>query len=243
MNMEILKEIGLTNTEIKVYVALLQLGSSLASRISQSSKVERAVTYHILGKLIRKGVASYVIKENRKYFSAAEPEKLRNLLREKEDLLNDLIPELSKLEKTQEQSLSIEVFRGIEGYKTVVEDLIRDKKPYYIIGYAGKGAMISKFWYIHYQKRRIKRKIPRYLLVHQSKKDIDSLKYPMTRTRILPEKIIHEPKTATIIYGNDKVLLFLPLHEFAGIRIKNKEMHDSYRGYFDILWNQSKAYK
>ncbi|MBI4452620.1 hypothetical protein HY637_04265 [Candidatus Woesearchaeota archaeon] len=243
MNMEILKELGLTNTEIKIYITLLQLGSSLASKISRHSKVERAVTYHTLEKLMRKGIASYVIRENRKYFSAAEPEKLKALMTEKEELLNNLIPELKKLEKPQDQPLSIEVFRGVEGYKTVMEDLIRDKKPYYIIGYSGKGSTISKFWYIHYQKRRIKKKIRRYLLVHRGKKNIDSLKYPLTKTRVLPETIIYEPKTSTIIYGKDNVLLFLPLQEFAGIRIKNKETHESYLEYFNILWHQSKPYK
>ena len=48
MNTDILKEIGLTDTEIKVYIALLEQGESLASKISGKAEVERAVTYHIL---------------------------------------------------------------------------------------------------------------------------------------------------------------------------------------------------
>ncbi len=238
MNTEVLKEIGLTNTEIKVYVTLLELGPSLASKISKTANVERTVTYHVLEKLIRKGIVSFVIKENRKYFSAAEPEKLRDLLREKEDILNQIIPQLVKLKKSEEQPLSIEVFRGKEGFKTVMEDLIRDKKPYYILGYTGKGPDIAKFWFVHWQKRRIKNKVKRYLLVHKGKENLKILKYPLTRIKILPEQIIHEPKTSTIIYS-DKILLFLPLEEFAGIRIKNKEIHDSYKEYFDILWKKS----
>lgn len=62
MNTEILKEIGMTETEIKVYIALLEQGESLASKISLKAGVERAVTYHILEKLIKKGIVSYVIK-------------------------------------------------------------------------------------------------------------------------------------------------------------------------------------
>ena len=48
MNVEILKEIGLTETEVKIYIKLLELGPSLASGISKKANVERAVTYHIL---------------------------------------------------------------------------------------------------------------------------------------------------------------------------------------------------
>lgn len=243
MDTNILKEIGLTETEIKVYIALLEQGESLASKISGKAVVERAVTYHILEKLIKKGIASYVIKENRKYFSAAEPEKLKSLLKEKEDSLNDLIPELAKLKKSEEQPLSIEVFKGKEGFKTVMEDLIKDKKPYYIIGYTGKAPEISGFWYIHWNKRRVKNKVKRYLLIHKKDENLDILKYPLTYLRILPEQAIQESKTSIIIYGDDKVLLFLPLEEFAGIRIKNKETHDSYKEYFNILWGKSKAIK
>jgi len=240
MNTEILKELGLTNTEIKVYLTLLELSPSLASKISKKANVERTVTYHTLEKLLRKGIISYVIKENRKYFSAAEPEKLKDLLKEKEASLNDLIPELLKIKKSKEHPLSIEVFKGREGFKTVMEDLIRDKQSYYIIGYTGKGLDIAKFWYIHWNKRRVKNKIHRHLLIHKGKENLETLKYPLTTLKILPEQIVHEPKTSTIIYGNDKILLFLPLEEFAGIRIKNKEIHDSYKEYFDILWKKSK---
>ena len=243
MDTNILKEIGLTDTEIKVYIALLEQGESLASKISGKAEVERAVTYHILEKLIRKGIVSYVIKENRKYFSAAEPEKLKSLLREKEDMLNDLIPELVKLKKSEEQPLSIEVFKGKEGFKTVMEDLIRDKKPYYIIGYTGKAPEIAGFWYIHWNKRRVKNKVKRYLLVHKGDENIETLKYSLTEAKILPEQAIQESKTSIIIYEDDKVLLFLPLQEFAGIRIKNKEVHNSYKEYFDILWKKSKIIK
>ncbi|MBW2974405.1 hypothetical protein KY366_01685 [Candidatus Woesearchaeota archaeon] len=240
MNTEILKELGLTNTEVKIYINLLELGPSLASRLSQKSKVERAVTYHILEKLIRKGLVSYVVKENRKYFSATEPEKLKDLIKEKEASLNQLIPELIKLKKPVEQPLSVEVFRGKEGFKTIMEDFIRDKKPYYIIGYTGRAPYIVKYWYTHWNKRRTNNQVWRYLLIYKGDKNLEALKYPLTRFRILPEERLHESKTSIIIYGEDKILLFLPLEEFAGIRIINKEIHNSYKEYFDILWKKSK---
>jgi sugar-specific transcriptional regulator TrmB len=239
MDAEILRQIGLTGTEIKIYIALLESGSSLASAISKKADVERAVTYHILEKLIKKGIVSYVIKENRKYFSASEPSKLKDLLKEKEDLLNDLIPELIKIRKPEQQPFSIEVFRGKEGFKTVMEDLIKHKQPYFITGYTGKSPEIAEIWYNHWNKRRAKLKIWRYLLIHKDQKNLVALKYPLTKVRIMPSEAV-ESKSSIIVYGEDKVLLFLPIGEFAGIRIKNKEIHDSYKEYFNILWKKSK---
>ena len=223
MNKEILKEIGLTNTEIEVYLSLLEIGQSLASKISQKAKVERAVTYHTLENLIRKGIVSYVIKENRKYFSAAEPEKLHNLIKEKEDLLDEIMPELKKLKSSAEQELGIEVFRGKDGFKTVMEDLIREKEPYYIIGYTGKGTEIAPFWYIHWNKRRAKNKVKRYLLIKEGDEKLDALNFPLTSVKVLPRELIQQSKSSIIVYGKNKVLLFLPLSTFAGIRIENKE--------------------
>ncbi len=240
MNTEILKELGMTNTEIKIYITLLGLGPSLASLISKKANVERAVTYNILDKLARKGLASYVVKENRKYFSAAEPEKLRDLIKEKEYSLNDIIPGLVKLKSQKEQPLFVEVFSGKEGFKTVMDDLIRYKTPFYIIGYTGKGWLISKFWYIHWNKRRIKNKVWRYVLAYKGNEKLDALKYPLTRIRTLPIEAVHGSSSSIIIYGEDKVLLFLPIEGFAGIRIKNRETHKSYKEYFDLLWKIAK---
>ena len=240
MNLEILKQVGLTETEVKVYITLLEIGPNLASTISKKANVERAVTYHTLEKLTRKSVIGYVIKENRKYFSACEPEKLKDLLKEKEDLLNDLIPDLIKIKKLDEHPFSIEVFRGKEGFKTIMEDLIKDKLSYYIIGYTGKGPEIAEYWYIHWNKRRVKNKIWRYLLVKTGQESMEALKYPLTRIRTLSSETIQESRSSIIIYGKEKVLLFLPIQEFAGIRIKNKEIHDSYKEYFDILWKIAK---
>lgn len=243
MNTDPLKGLGLTPTEIKVYLGLLKQGESLASRVSYNSQVERAVTYHTLEKLNRKGLVSSVIKENRKYFQAADPATLRRLLREKEDSLNEIIPLLTQLKSTENFPLSVQVYRGEEGFKTVMEDLIRHKAPYYILGYTGMGPKIARFWYIHWNKRRIKKKIARYLLIEKQDRRIDALKYPLTHVRVLPSTSTIASKSSIIIYGRNKVLLFLPLEEFAGICIENKETHDAYKRYFDFLWKNSKKIK
>ncbi len=240
METRILKELGMTETEIRVYVQLLESGQSLASSISRQSKVERAVTYHILDKLIRKGLVSYVVRENRKYFCAAEPEKLMDLLQEKELPLKGLIASLSALVPSGRQSLFVEVFEGKEGFKTSMEDLLRDGSPYSIIGYTGKGPLIAPFWYKHWNERRIAAKVRRRLLVHGSDSGIEALDSPFTDCRVLPDEAIGAQKTSTIVYGRDRVLLFLPLQEFAGVRIISRETHDSYQEYFDILWKRSR---
>jgi len=95
--MEVLKEIGLNEDESKVYVALLKEGSSLASNISKSTKINRSHTYKILDELIEKGFVSYAIKNNTRYYNPISPEKILDLIREKEFKLKEELPKLINL--------------------------------------------------------------------------------------------------------------------------------------------------
>lgn len=248
MNHEILKTLGLTDAEINVYLALFNLGDSLASKIAKKAHVERSFTYHALESLIQKGLVGYVIKENRKYFHAVEPEKLLDFFKEKkekmqeqEDTLSKLIRSLHLTKATKTPFLNVEVYRGVEGFKTVMNDLIKEKKNYFIIGYTAKSTTIAKYWYAHWNYKRVKMKIKRFLLIPKSMEKKTALKFPLTEVRHLPKKYTAPAKASTIIYGTDKTLIFLPLlDDFAGIAIKNKEIHNSYKDFFDLMWKEAK---
>ena len=64
MNEELLKEIGLTPGEIKVYTALLENDLSRTGKISKLSGVHTSKVYPILDRLIEKGLVSYIIENN-----------------------------------------------------------------------------------------------------------------------------------------------------------------------------------
>ena len=64
MNTKILEAAGLTGNEIKVYLALLELGSVTAGEILKKIEIHRGAVYDTLDKLMEKGLVSYVIKAN-----------------------------------------------------------------------------------------------------------------------------------------------------------------------------------
>ncbi|MBS3097523.1 hypothetical protein J4209_01865 [Candidatus Woesearchaeota archaeon] len=76
MKEEALRKFGLSDREIKVYLALLELGEALASKIAEKTNTPRTLSYDILENLLKKGLVSYVIKSNKKYFSAFDPNNL-----------------------------------------------------------------------------------------------------------------------------------------------------------------------
>src|SRR3989338_10263479 len=85
----ILEQVGLTGNETKVYLALLDLGSALAGEITKKCGVNRTNVYDALDRLMEKGLASFVIQANRKYFEATPAERIIDHLEEQEKEINN----------------------------------------------------------------------------------------------------------------------------------------------------------
>ena len=100
MELKILKDIGLTDGEIKAYLALLELGKSTVGKIIEKSRVSPSKIYDVLNRLIEKGLISYIIEGKVKHFKAAPPKNVLNYIERKEEDL--------KLHKNEFKKFSIE---------------------------------------------------------------------------------------------------------------------------------------
>ena len=78
---EELKQFGLSENEVKLYVTLLKTGTSTANRLAELSGLKRSTTYDNLYLLINKGIASLSVKDKVQYYEAAEPQKIVNLIK------------------------------------------------------------------------------------------------------------------------------------------------------------------
>lgn len=240
----ILKQIGLTDHEITVYTALLELGDSLASKIGEKIGMNRTHAYDILDSLIKKGLVSYIIRNNRKYFKAAHPDRLVDYLKEKEksikeqeEKIKQIIPELLALQKPAEEETKVEIYYGKEGIKTVYNDILKRVKEYYILGATGKIAEILKYYFPQHEKQRIKSKIRLKLLFNETARGKDiAEKRRFVEIRFLPSEF--SSPIPTTIY-NDRVIILVWTEPLA-IVIENREVTETYKKYFDLLWGISK---
>ena len=82
----LLEGLGLTKGEIKVYFALLEIGSSTTGEVIKKAKVSRSKVYEMLDRLIDRGLVSFVIRENTKYFEAADPDHILHYVRRERSL-------------------------------------------------------------------------------------------------------------------------------------------------------------
>lgn len=236
---EIMQKIGLTDNEIKIYLSLLKIGSSLASKIVDETKLNRTYIYDRLDKLLDKGLVSYVIKSGKKYFNAVPPDKLLYILEKKEFEIKDekrqlkkILPDLLSLAKKTED-ISIEVFKGMGGLKSITEDILREKKDLFVIGFTGALARELKYFYPQFQKRRVELGIKRKILADHNMRKSPLLEKPLTECRFIPET--YQSPSGMWVYG-DKTTIFLPEKEIYCILIRSKKVAQLYKNYFDILW-------
>src|SRR3989338_9820948 len=94
-----LEELGLTKTESKVYLCLLRKGSIPIGSITKDTGIHRRTIYDIIERLIEKGLVNYILNNDIKYFEAIDPERLLDILKEKEEKIKSILGELKILHK------------------------------------------------------------------------------------------------------------------------------------------------
>lgn len=83
---KLLRSAGLTGTDAKTYLVLLKLGSATGGEIASAGGLYKANAYKSLERLVRLGLAGYVEREGKRekrYFEAADPSRLVQIIEEK----------------------------------------------------------------------------------------------------------------------------------------------------------------
>lgn len=243
MYQEILQNTGLSLNESKVYEALLYLGESNANKISIKSKVHRRNVYDALNKLIEKGLASETFIKKEKHFKAINPERLKEILKEKEEALSKYLPEMQKLHKFIEPEAEAYFFKGVEGFKNYLKLILEEKSTVYFMG--AKAFWLDKrlkHYLTRFDRERKKLGIKfKHLFDYEVKEEKpEILKLVGKPYKFLPKK--YSSNTAVDIFG-DYVVTFVgvssgKLHEEPlQFVLKSKMLAEGYRKFFQFMWD------
>lgn len=245
---DLLRKIGLSDGEIKIYNILLNGGMSPVNKIHEKAGMERRNIYDILNKLIGKGLVSYGIENKRRVFQLTHPNKMIGYIEEKkydldkvQDEIKKIVPSIIQKFNSKKLEINAETYRGIEGVKSIWEDML----DYKIIYWIGSGRYVPKmapYWFINWNKRRVRLKV-KFLNIcrYEMQKEIKHpLKYEYLK--FLPKEFSGNP-TVIGIYGNKTVNFIFDNNIFAFL-IDSKGLADNYRAYHKYLWdNIAKEYK
>src|SRR3989344_5572031 len=231
MDMGILEDIGFSNAEIKVYLALLELGLSTAGPIIEKSGLQSSVVHMTLNRLVNKGFISFIKEGKRNHYQAANPKHITEYIEEKKNQFEALVPELILKQKMAKAVSEVLTFKGIKGIRELLYELLEaGGKEHHTFGSAKESLMMGEAFWVAYHKKRASRGIAAKLLFNESLRGwVGKNKYPRAQYKFTQQGF--EPLTETII-RNDSVGIILWANPPLGILIKNKIVAESY----DKFW-------
>ena len=238
MDADVLVQLGLTKREAHAYLALLKLEEAKAGEIAQSTSEDRTNIYDSLAGLMKKGLASSVLKNNITYYRIAPPEKLQEFLKEKSKLLGQVLPDIKKIYKSYAPKPVIEVYEGNEGVKTVLLDILKDGKDFVGFGATDKAAELLPAFTKRYLKERDEKRI-HARQIYPAGGTVLASKYSTFKQ--LPKQF-SGPST-TIVYGAKVAIFLWFITPAVVILIKNKEAAKAYRNQFEFMWHSIKEHR
>lgn len=238
---EQLTNLGLTQGEAKVYLAMIQIGPSKVGKIVEIAGVSQSKIYNVLDRLILKGLASYNIRDNFKYFQSLEPSRLHefivkkeNEVRRQKEGITQIINDLSKNVYATKRSTS-EIFVGERSLRSAYMALLSESKKgdilRYFYPYADAHDNASPFYSRFYKYQKSKGLVERGI-VNSDFKNSEHFKEIPKDVKL---RYVNFPLPGTIDIFADK-LLIIDWKTITGILITSSEIAGIFVDYFDSIW-------
>src|SRR3989338_6719363 len=194
MEQELFRKIGLTEGEIKVYLALLRLGETTVGAIGRESKVSKSKMYDILDKLIERGFVGYIIKSGTKFFAANDPRMILEYINKKaEDIektkkeAEKILPKLSLQRATLGKKKTAEIYEGFHGLKAVREELILTLKKgdeFLVLGAPRLFNEKWEAWFLDFHRRREARGVGMRIIYNSNAREYGEKRKQFKKTKV-----------------------------------------------------------
>ncbi len=233
----VIKNIGLTPKEAKVYIAMLELGSNTVAAIAAKAQLNRVTTYDILEKLLKKGITHFLTKNGVKFFDATDPQIISHEITRKAHDFKKALPEFRRL-RGEAAHPKVRYFEGFEGIKTLYADTLSSKTE--ILNYSNSKEIRAHWpdYDTEYVKERAHRKIflrgiapddEHGRWVHsQDKKSFREIRLvPKEHFNFTNEINVYDDKVAIVSFKD------VPL---IGMIIESLEIANTQRDIFKMAW-------
>ena len=238
----ILKEIGLSDAQIKVYFALLELGVTKSGPILKKTDLAGSVVYRALENLIADGLVNFVVKAKTKYFSATDPKNLLRLWEDKKEKLESVLPELKAKQKLVKEKQETKMYIGWKGIKTAfnsIFDILPKGSEYiaYATGVSAKDPENVKLFFLNFHRKRIAMNYNVKLIVNKDEKETFFKLYGSKKRPNLGLRFVDNfAPDGMVIFGNNVLIATFEEVKPIAIIISSKEIANSFRKMFYKMW-------
>lgn len=237
-----LRLLNLQDSEIKIYLFLLESSTLNAASIAKGTGIAHTNCYSVLESLLKKGLIEKLIQKNTSLYTANNPSILLNLVEKtKNTVIEELIPNLMHIHKSQINKPVVKFYEGPEQIKTVFLEMYEADES--IIAFTSLNKLFPLFpgffekWRKELKKRNIFLKD--ILSADTKKEQINIGTQEMGvffEHKIIPEK--YGTIATDILIWNDKILLFTLEDPIFGTVITNGHLADTFRIIHRSLWDR-----
>lgn len=248
---KILKKLGLSESEITVYLSLAA-GRRSPRDIIKDTGEKRPTVYYALTSLERRGLVSKSGKESDQKIILEPLHKLEHLVEEKKHELETLTADIQILKTALETTAptndrpTVSFFEGVEAVKNAMMDTLycRSKLICSVVPKENFAWQVGAEFVERYVGSRIDRKIQTRNLWEQR---VDPTIYQnyykgKSDVRILPE-VMHGTFQTIVYLYDDKTLYVSSRANAYCVLITSKEHHDTMMAWFEGLWGASDVYE
>jgi len=243
MPLATLQNLGLSINEAKIYEALLDLNEASVGQIASKTKLHRRNIYDALNRLTERGIVFPELTKGKNHYLPADPSILSELLSQKRGDLNKILPDLKKRYINRQGLQEAYIYRGIEGFKNYMRDILRVGKNGYFIGakFGWFGPELKNFTQEFLKKAKQKNIIFYHIFDHEVRKGSKSiLKKLGPNYRFLPPK--YSTHSACDIFGDYVVTLtYLRSRKIKQDAVlfvlRDKQLAASYRKWFQFIYD------
>jgi len=231
-----LKTFGLTDKEIKVYIACLGLGSASVYQISQKANLPRSTCYEVLEALAKHGLISSLLKKKVQYYSAEPPETLIYNLRQRTEQLQTIIPQLQVLYGQAETKPQVRFYEGRAAVASILNEFLNEASEQIAFSSTEEFQVIGEV-FKKYVDARVKRGIPAKVIMNDSplaQQLKQSGSNELREVRILPKPYEHHN---LIMVWNNKVAIFTLQKSYNVLITESEVVAGFYKMVFQFMWN------
>lgn len=217
---QILEKIGLSKHESTIYLALLELGPSYITQISEKTSIHRPLVYKALPSLLEKKLVTKTRRAKRTIYMAEPPNRLETMFDDLRIDFFEALPELEDQYSIKDQKPRVRFLQGRDGTKRVFDDIVRSLKKgdifYRYSSNTDGQEKKDKYLPRNYRKMRDEKKLERQVITNSqtAKQKIAKLE---RFVKIMPDdfgpfehnvtEVIYGDKVAFIDYGSETAMI------------------------------------
>lgn len=231
-----LEKIGLSSNEVKVYLYLIDNGQSKAGSIAKGTYIQRSSAYMAINSLVAKGLIGYVMVGKVKLFQATSPYRLLEYIKEQEDLIKEIVPQLKEKHRETKKPGQVRMFKGTRGVQAVFKDIIRTKENNDVWGDDGNFGKRMPIFASQFVRQQNENKVKTRLITR--KRDVSYSKG--TSYKYVDQTV--QSNIAVNIYGG-KIAIIVWTQDPEAIVIENETAAQAFKAYFEFMWKHTKKTK